>query len=430
MNRAGSLLLVLRHQAYDSVDRLLDSQRPLHVVIDARLTENEAGGIAQFVLGLASGLKRSRPPADMRFSFLVTPGRGEWIKSSLPSGAGLVETNAATYSPGKQVHRASSFAPWLRVARWLIQPLLDRALPRSDGTVERIGADLVHFTNQDGFRTSVPSLYHPWDLQHIHYPEFFTPSQLRRRRSRYRKLARQASIVIAPSTFVLDECRAHLAVSPDKSLCVSTPPVLAEYESLSQEEVRSIVTRMGLPPRFALYPAQTWPHKNHAALLQAIAILGRDPGLGVKLVCTGSQNSFFPQVRERVSALNLDGSVYFTGHLHVRDLLAAYQSAQVLVFPSLFEGLGMPVLEAFWVGLPVAASRLPPIEETGGDAVAYFDPLRPEDIARVLRQVWVDEELKNSLALRGRRRVKGLRWSAIAPRYVDLYRRVASRPGR
>ena len=121
------------------------------------------------------------------------------------------------------------------------------------------------------------------------------------------------------------------------------------------EEARQ---RLALPATYALYPAVTWPHKNHLRLLDALAELRDQRGLVVNLVCTGAKyESHWPKIEQRIKDLNLASQVRFLGFLSEADLRAVYRLAQFLVLPSLFEADSCPIHEAWSEGLPVASSN-------------------------------------------------------------------------
>ena len=137
---------------------------------------------------------------------------------------------------------------------------------------------------------------------------------------------------------------------------------------------------------------------------------------------TGGGNRHLPGLLERVEALGLGGQVLPLGFLPPADLDAVYRLARLVVFPSLFEGFGMPVLEAFRAGVPVACSNATAVPEVAGDAALLFDPTDPSAIAGAIRAAWTDEPLRARLVARGRERVGSFSWAESARRCRALYR--------
>jgi glycosyltransferase involved in cell wall biosynthesis len=177
-----------------------------------------------------------------------------------------------------------------------------------------------------------------------------------------------------------------------------------------------------------LYPAQTWPHKNHVRLIQALVQL-RERGVIVPLVCTGRQNEHFPNIRAAVEAAGLGDSVRFLGFVRPEQLRGLYARARILVMPTLFEAAGGfgPVAEAFLSGLPVACSNVTSLPEQVGDAALLFDPCIVESIADAVGRLWTDASLRERMARQGRVRVSAFSWDRTAAVFRAHYRRLAGR---
>ena len=147
----------------------------------------------------------------------------------------------------------------------------------------------------------------------------------------------------------------------------------------------------------------------------------------VELVCTGQLTQHFGAVKRRVRELDLEEQVRFLGYVDEAALTALYRTATGLVFPSQFEGWGLPVVEAFAFGLPVAASNATVLPEVAGDAALCFDPSDTRAMADAIARIWTDEELRSSLRARGLARVANLSWDRTARTFRALYRKVAGR---
>ena len=160
--------------------------------------------------------------------------------------------------------------------------------------------------------------------------------------------------------------------------------------------------KYNLPSAFAYYPANSWPHKNHATLLQTIRLLKDQGQLDFKLVLTGVVYPEHQGLFALLEELGLRDDVMHLGFLPHADIPAIYALASCLVFPSLFEGFGMPVLEAMSCGCPVICSNSTSLPELCGDAGMLVDPMREEEIAQALATLMVDNTVRLRL---GRTRV-------------------------
>ncbi|MCL4402679.1 MAG: glycosyltransferase family 4 protein, partial [Acidobacteria bacterium] len=155
------------------------------------------------------------------------------------------------------------------------------------------------------------------------------------------------------------------------------------------------------------------PHKNIDRLLRAFAVFRRTRP-EFRLVLAGMRGFHGDVVESLRAQLGLQDAVELTGWIERPRLMELYARAAAFVYPSSFEGFGMPVLEAMAAGLPVACSRIPPLEEIGADAVRYFDPEDVDDLVSALFAVTGDESVRRDLACRGPRRAAGFSWTEAA----------------
>jgi alpha-1,3-rhamnosyl/mannosyltransferase len=173
-----------------------------------------------------------------------------------------------------------------------------------------------------------------------------------------------------------------------------------------------------LPERYLLYVGSNKPHKNLPALVDAYARLGDTP----PLLLAGTQDPRYPQVGRRVEQLGLENRVRILGAIPEEDLPALYGNALALVFPSLYEGFGLPPLEAMACGAPVACSDIPSLREAAGQAALWFDPSSPDSIASALEKILDDQELRAALRASGLRRAAELTWDLAAQKTLDVFR--------
>ncbi len=190
------------------------------------------------------------------------------------------------------------------------------------------------------------------------------------------------------------------------------------------EELEVTVRKYDLHRPFMFYPAGTWLHKNHLRLLKVIRRLVDSGSFDGELLLTGAAMEAHEQVLEEISRLQLEGVVRWLGYLPEEDLPRLYNLARMLVFPSMFEGFGLPVLEAMACGCPVACSDVTSLPEVGGDAVVYFNPDVEDDFYETLKKLWNNEELCSELRQKGEQRSKMFSWEETAKQTVEVYRSV------
>ena len=258
-------------------------------------------------------------------------------------------------------------------------------------------AQVVHYP----FTIRVPSLRVPsvvtlHDLQHLDLPHLFSRAELAYRSLWYHRSARAADRVVVPSAFVRDTTAGRLGI--DQSHIRVVPHGLDHDRFSPGREERE---------RFLLYPARAWPHKNHERLFEAFALLRRDePGL--RLVLTGGGHTG-----------SAPAGVEVRGQVPLEELVSLYRRAAALVFPSLYEGFGQPVLEAMACGCPVACSDVPALAEVADGAALTFPPGDAGAIATAVRALLADPE---PYCTRGLERAAAFTWERAAAQYEDVYR--------
>ena len=287
--------------------------------------------------------------------------------------------------------------------------------------------EVVHFTFQEAFLTDIPSIYQPWDLQHLHLPEFFTADQRRWREVAYPLFCERAELVIVASEWAKQDVARRLGIPPSKVAIIEVPPVVRAYPIPDAATLERIRLQLRLPPRFILYPAQTWPHKNHVRLLEAIALIRDRQGVDIDLVCSGGQNAHFAEIERTVRRLGLHDRIRFLGFVEPIEIQSLYRLARCMVFPSLFEGWGLPIVEAFSVGLPVACSNVTSLPAMVGDAALLFDPRDVDAMADAIAAIWQDEALRATLASRAHRVVGQFDWGRTARTFRAHYRSIGGR---
>jgi glycosyltransferase involved in cell wall biosynthesis len=372
--------------------------RRLRVFVDLAplAPDGSNGGAAVLVLRLLRALI-ARPNAH-EYHLLVKPAAGSAVSDLISAGAVLHRLG-----PGLDVEEPRRLRRRMRrLPRSLSGLLPDRR------SLRRLGADIL-------FSPLGTAAFHETGLRHvavIHdgfqeltFPEFFTEEEKRRRRA-FRSDLRRVDRIVAVSESARTEALGHLGVPASRIVAVPNAiglPALTGDASSTPASPEDPAENS-----YLVYPANAWPHKNHERLIRAFALAA--PRLDeAKLVLCGDTFAALAGLQRLASELGVASRVVFLPFLEERRALALIRRARFLVFPSLYEGFGIPVLEAMALGTPVACSRIPALCEVAGDAALTFDPRDETSIANAMQLLWTSP--RDALVEAGRAR---------AARYASL----------
>jgi glycosyltransferase involved in cell wall biosynthesis len=195
-----------------------------------------------------------------------------------------------------------------------------------------------------------------------------------------------------------------------------------------KKAAHGVLSRFGISRPFLLAVGDLQPRKNQAGLIRAFAsVVRRLPQLPHSLVIAGKDTWFSAQVRETVRASGVADRVCFTGFVTDEELLLLYNACELFVFPSLYEGFGLPLLEAMACGRAVACSNVSACPEVADAAALFFDPHSTDDMARAITDLVLDQELRARMERLGLSRAAHFSWRRTAEMTLDIYREVASR---
>lgn len=265
--------------------------------------------------------------------------------------------------------------------------------------------DLWVCPNHDryAFRAPVPALGTVHDLMHRYegrFPEVSANGEFESREFHFSETVRWSKAVLVDSELGKKQLVESYGISPQKVFVLPyiAPSYIYEYDGGRDAAVRA---QYSLPDKFFFYPAQFYQHKNHGALLNAVARM-RQAHPDVKLALVGAKDrNGYDDVTREVARLGLGDNVIFLGYAPDGDMAALYHMARALVMPTYFGPTNIPQLEAFAMGCPVATSRIYGIPEQVGDAALLFDPSSVEEIHDTMVRLWVDDGLCADLARRG-----------------------------
>ena len=272
----------------------------------------------------------------------------------------------------------------------------------------------------------VPSLGTVHDLSQLHIPQKYDALRTFYVMRVLPRMMRRLTRVIAVSQSTRRDLEGYAGVDPARIRVIPNGADLTRFRPLDRATAKAQVGReLGLPPDFVLYLARLeHPGKNHVRLLEAFAQLKAETDLPHKLVLVGSRWSGAEIIEARIRELGLTEAVILPGFVANETLPVLYAAADALVFPSLFEGFGIPLLEAMAAGTPVCASDISSIPEVVGDAGLLFDPLDPAAITAALEQLLREPELRATLAARGLARAPLFTWDQAASAVLEELRGV------
>jgi glycosyltransferase involved in cell wall biosynthesis len=318
--------------------------------------------------------------------------------------------------------------PW-GAYRWRLTTALRHFLGRS---MDRFftGVDLFHATEHLLPRfSSVRTVFTLHDLIFLFHPETHKPLNRWFLTLMMPRFLRAADAVIAVS-----ECTKRDAIRfygiPEEKITVIYEGVNPRFRPASPEAIAAVRARYNLPEHFILYVGTIEPRKNLTALLEAFHHLLATRSLrpapcDLRLVIVGKKGWLYEGFFRRLRELGLEDRVIFTGYVPDEDLPALYSAADLFVFPSLYEGFGLPVLEAMACGVPVICSNTSSLPEVAGDAALLVDPADVRALAGAMERALTDEALRVTLRARGIEKAGRFSWEGAARKTVEVYQWVA-----
>jgi glycosyltransferase involved in cell wall biosynthesis len=295
------------------------------------------------------------------------------------------------------------------------------------GLAKYHGIDCMHwFGNIHAFLSFVPNVVTVHDI--FLYKDAHTFSLLRGFywRLMFRHTVKNCRVLLPVSEATAEELAVVLGA--DREKMILTPfPMDERFRPMPPDRVEEFRTKYGLPDQFWLYVAHTYKHKNHLGLLEAyrnLKVRGFNPW---PLVLRGDPSDAESRITGAIREFGLENDVIRFPRIDYFDLPLLYSCASALVFPSFFEGCGLPVLEAMACGCPVIASDIPPMREFAGEAACFFDPADVHDIERSMAELERDETLRHTLTEKGLEQVGHFDSATVARDIMKAYE-IAARP--
>lgn len=292
--------------------------------------------------------------------------------------------------------------------------------------VNRLKVDIIHhpFSILQPINHKIPSVLTFHDMQHEFFPENFSAYALQARKKLWRPSAELATRIIAISGHAKQSLVEHYGIDPIKIDVVYNgynDQFRVIGNNILLESVRS---QYGLHKPFMYFPAATWPHKNHLKLLATLKIMKERYRFDGQLVLSGIAMQANNVLLDEITSLGLEDDVIVLGYLTDEDLPFLYNLARIMVFPSLHEGFGIPLVESMACGCPVSCSNVSSIPEVVGDAALTFDPFSLEEMAEKIWSLWSNDSLRFDLKAKGLVRVSLFNCETMARKTLHVYEKV------
>jgi glycosyltransferase involved in cell wall biosynthesis len=372
-----------------------------HIGLNAHLLSGQAGyrsaGIHGYIYHTLARLREAAPPNDWRFTVMVG-AKNNMAFDSLTMRRSRFDTE----SPLRRIAWEQTAQPWqlnnfdLYHAMAFVSPLILRK----------------------------PSVVTVYDLSFLHYPQVLSASRRLYLRLFTALSCRRARRVIAISHSTAHDLTASLNIAADKIDVAAPGYDAALYQSLPEEQIAAFKQKNGLPDRFWLFLGTLEPRKNLITLIEAYAALPAAERL--PLILAGGKGWLYDDIFSAVERYNLVRDIHFPGYLPVEDLPLWYNSAESFIYPSVFEGFGLPVLEAMACGTPVIISAASSLPEVAGEAGIA---LPPHDIAAwtaALRRAYYDEAWRSEASRKGLIEARRYQWAQTAGATIASYQKAMS----
>jgi len=286
--------------------------------------------------------------------------------------------------------------------------------------------DLLHVQYTGPVFSAAPLVVSVHDVSYLEHPQYFTRFRSLQLRLTVKRTLERAARVLTPSEFSRRAILRHYRIAEEKVVVVPNA-VAGQFRLMERDVARVAIQRkFGILRPFVLTVGDLQPRKNHLGLLQAFEdMLRAEPKLQHDLVFVGKETWYSRELHRAVERSTLRDRVHFTGFVEDADLLQFYGACDLFVFPSFYEGFGLPILEAMACGRAVACSRLTAMPEVADAAGILFDPGSKTEIASAMLDILRDPELRARLERLGLQRASAFTWEKSAARTLEVYYQVA-----
>jgi glycosyltransferase involved in cell wall biosynthesis len=379
----------------------------MRVGLDGYPLSEPRTGVGHYTLELARALARMAPSDQFE---LISPAPFE--------SAARVEIDGANLP---NLHTTSVKASSLRGHWWSLGlPLYAR----------KAAFDVFHGTNYEvplwKKSRTVVTIH---DLSALLHPEKHRSRMVRRARVRLPLVVRIANMIVTPTESIRREVCKHLRVKANRVVAIPLA-ARAQFQPIPPAKTVETRKRLGVEDDFLLFVGTLEPRKNLLTLLKAFEQITRNSSLRPQLVIAGGEGWLMDDLFAFIKKTGLSDRLCLTGYLNDDELCALYSSCKVFIYPSVYEGFGLPPLEAMACGAPVIAGRIPTLQETLGSAAHLVEPLDVEALAKSIVDLLQDDDRRNRLGSEGQQHAAEFSWERTARLTLDIYQQLLKSPAR
>jgi glycosyltransferase involved in cell wall biosynthesis len=254
--------------------------------------------------------------------------------------------------------------------------------------------EIVHSPYQEQpFPSKTKNIFTLHDVQELHFPEYFSPADREFRARTWLYNIKRTDKIIVSYQHVKDDIIKYFGVDEEIIEVVLLNMQNLWFSEYSDSDVVNIKSKHGFES-FLLYAANTWQHKNHSGLLEALAYLRDERNIKVNVVLTGHQNQNFIEIEKQVETLALSDQVKFLGIVDEITLFSLYQQCKGVVIPTAYEAGSFPLMESILMGIPVVCSNVTSLPETIGNEAYTFDPFNKIEMSDLIEKLWTNENFR------------------------------------
>lgn len=264
------------------------------------------------------------------------------------------------------------------------------------------------------------------DLTTLLYPEYHLKQNIFFYNRRFKDIKKYADAVITESESTKNDIIRHLNIDPQK-IFVTHFAADESFRPIKENEVKKKLSKFNIQKPYIMFLGTLEPRKNIPTLIRAFTALKKKKNIPHKLVLVGQKGWFFQEIEKALEESLYRDEIIFPGYIPDEDIPALYNGAEIFVYPSFYEGFGLPVLEAMQCGTPVITSNISSMPEIGGDACYYIEPKSLDDLTRGLEKIIENTDLRKKMSQKGIERAKQFSWEKCAKETLRIYTQTAGK---
>ena len=365
--------------------------------------DGSAGGATGFAIELVKGFAKT---PDIQVVALCGDWNRKLLKSLLPNNVQLLQVIGEKKYTG--------IGKIDRVIRRIVQFRTHTMVLKENGV------DILYcpFSAPTFKENGIPTVSTILDIQHEFYPQFFSPQELQHRRKFYYDIVQKVERVVCISDYTRETFCEKYGYPLERA-----QTIYIAIQNRFDKEDADVLEKLGIQNQlYIVYPANFWEHKNHKLLLNAFAMYA-EGNSELKLVLTGNPLDQAEYYNELLKAMKIEQRTVITGYLTNEELFSILKHAKGLIYPSLFEGFGIPVVEAMGLNKLIASSNLTSLPEIGCPSIFYFNPKKPDEILRGIEYL-ANNEMTEQIKKEYRKKLEEYQADKMVQAYIDAFKEV------